>query len=97
MKQRTHNEILQEHNDQNNNDGGQIDAAKRNGQASPDLVENGFGDIINEPNDGIVRIGADPRENGPNDNDPHVDEQNRVDDFSQSHQEVSQGCHIDTF
>lgn len=40
------------------------------GNESPDRVEKGFGHIVHEPDDGVIRIRSDPGKKGPNDDNP---------------------------
>ena len=93
MDQRVDHKILQKQDDQQDNNGRQVDTAEGNGQTTPDLIEYRFGDIMDEPHDGIVGIGTDPRQDRPDNDEPHVDEQHGVNDFGQGHEKITQRCH----
>ena len=66
---------------------------KTTGTRCPDPPEDRFGDVVQKPDDGIIRVGIDPGQQGPGDDHPHVDSQGQVDNCGQSFDQVSEGKH----
>jgi hypothetical protein len=76
-----HYESLQKDDSQKNEDWRKINAAEAYGNSLSNLVKYGFGYFMNEANDGIVWIGAYPRQNCTGDNYPHENGKDDVQDF----------------
>jgi hypothetical protein len=67
------NQILLEKLDrQDDENGGEIDAAENYRKMLADEIEDRIGDGMEHPDDGIVGIRLDPGEDGGNDNDPEI-------------------------
>ena len=63
------------------------------GKHPPHRPQDRFLGALEEPNDGIVGIGAHPRDQGADDDDPHIDEKANVDHIGQEDDEIAQDRH----
>ena len=80
------------HDDENRR---KIKPAEVHGDEPSNSVENRFRDIVEEPHNGIVRIGAHPRDDGPRNDDPHIDRQPDIENLGNGHEKIRKDKHDD--
>ncbi len=86
-------EILQKYDNHDDDNRREIDPKLSKRKPFSDGIENGFGDPVKKLNNRIVRVGTDPGNQGPDNNDPHIKIKGKVENGRQSMNEISRNEH----
>ena len=79
---------------QQDDDGREIEAPSRHGEIPADSVEDGLGGLVEEADDGVIRVGADPRDDYRPDDYPHVGPKHIAQYQRHSLEEVAKDKHV---
>src|SRR4030042_3321080 len=93
LDQGPNEEEFQEVDGKDHNEGGKIDPHPPDGEKPAHFPKRRFCGPVEKPNDGVVGIRAHPRDEGPDDDDPHIDGKADVDYRGQGQDEIAHHKH----